>query len=46
MYISHVSDDTSITFSLRDRYDNISSFSSLPGTIARDAAAPQDIMFV
>lgn len=45
MYISHISDDTSITFSLRDRYDNISSFSTLPGTIARDAGAPQAITF-
>ncbi len=46
MYISHTKDDTNIIFSLRDRYDNISTFSTLAGTISRDSWAPQSIVFV
>ncbi len=32
MYITHIEDDTYITFSLRDRYNNIAPV-TLPGTL-------------
>ncbi len=45
LYISHIRDNNSVIFSLRDRYDNISLFSSLPGTISLNNGTPQPIQF-
>lgn len=44
MYISHIEDDTYMTFSLRDRYDNIVPV-SLPGTLELGGSTPTPIMF-
>jgi hypothetical protein len=45
MYISHIKNDNSIVFSLRDRYNNISSFSSFVWTIIHNNTASRPIVF-
>ncbi len=45
LYISHVKDTNSIIFSLRDRYDNIASFSSLVGTLSHNNGSATPIAF-
>lgn len=44
LYISHVEDDTYMTFSLRDRYDNIVP-ETLPGTLELPGMPAQNIEF-
>ena len=45
LYISHTKDETNIIFSLRDRYGNIATLSTLMGTITRNTELPQSIIF-
>lgn len=44
MYISHIEDETYITFSLRDRYNNIAPV-TLPGTLETGGKPIQNIVF-
>lgn len=44
MYITHTEDDDSMTFSIRDRYDNIVP-TTLTGTIELGGSTPKGITF-
>jgi hypothetical protein len=43
--ISHRVDTDRIVFSLRDRYDNIASLSTLTGSLVYNAETPKDVIF-